>query len=211
MAFRSLVTGPKRCEVGAGLLEAQYAVWSATNPFRILIVLTIVLPETDGADLVPASFVEGEAVTTRAPETEPGLRRMHDRIGGEFAAVVFKPLLSGALLRRRRLLLAGHAGPANVPPLSSGRIHKRTSGQVATSEPVVHHHGREGGTYGSRLRAAVCFNGLLARQRARLRQPSGPTASSKAACILSRTSPRVSAIKPASAKSSASQAHQAIA
>jgi hypothetical protein len=73
------------------------------------------------------------------------------------------------------------------------------------------HHGREVGRFRSRRGAAVCCNGLLARHRERLRQPSGPTASSKAACILRRMSVRVSAIKPASAKSSASQDHQAIA
>jgi hypothetical protein len=35
--------------------------------------------------------------------------------------------------------------PPNVPPLSSGRIRKPEGHQVGTSEPVVLHHGREGG------------------------------------------------------------------
>ena len=46
-------------------------------------------------------------------------------------------------------LFARHAHrPPNVPPLSCGRIRKRGGQQVATSEPVVLHHGREGGGTG---------------------------------------------------------------
>src|SRR6188768_1974639 len=46
------------------------------------------------------------------------------------------------------------------------RPHQETERcQVATSEPVVLHHGREGGPDGSRPGAAVCFNGLLGSQR----------------------------------------------
>ena len=36
---------------------------------------------------------------------------------------------------------------------------------MATSEPVVLHHGREGGGLSSRRGAAVCFNGLLGGAR----------------------------------------------
>jgi hypothetical protein len=40
------------------------------------------------------------------------------------------------------------SSPLNVPPLSSGRIRKPEGHQVAMSEPVVLHHGREGGGAG---------------------------------------------------------------
>ena len=53
-------------------------------------------------------------------------------------------------------------GPPNVPLLSCGRIQKFTTRPEATSEPVVYHHGREGGRGRQRRRAAVCFNSLLA-------------------------------------------------
>lgn len=99
MLSRSFVTGPKHREVDASLFETQWAVWSTTNPVGILIVLPVVLPETNGTDLVTTSFVERDAATTRALETESGLRRMDERIGREFAAVVFKPLLSRVPLR----------------------------------------------------------------------------------------------------------------
>ena len=49
----------------------------------------------------------------------------------------------------------------NVRLLSCGRIRKATSRPVATSEPVVHHHGREGGRRRKPRGAAVCFNSLL--------------------------------------------------
>jgi hypothetical protein len=54
----------------------------------------------------------------------------------------------------------------NVPALSSGRIRKPKRQPVATSEPVVHHDGREGGRRRSRRGAADCLNGLLGSQSA---------------------------------------------
>ena len=99
MLSRSFVTGSKRCEVATGLLKTQRAVWATTNPLGVLIVLPIVLPKTDRTDLVSTPFVEREAVTARACKTDSGLGRTHDRIGGEFAAVVFKPFLAGVPLR----------------------------------------------------------------------------------------------------------------
>ena len=55
----------------------------------------------------------------------------------------------------------GIASLPNVPPLSSGRISKPRGSQMAASEPVVLHHGREGGGPGRDEARPSVFNGLL--------------------------------------------------
>ena len=67
--------------------------------------------------------------------------------------------------KKTRATSRGSFRPPNVPLLSCGRIQKPRRHQMATSEPVVHHHGRQAERCRSRRGAAVRFNSLLGGAR----------------------------------------------
>jgi hypothetical protein len=53
-----LVTGTHGKKVAPSFGEAQSAVWPASNPIRVVVVLPVVLPEAYGTDLVVAALAE---------------------------------------------------------------------------------------------------------------------------------------------------------
>lgn len=62
----SFCRGPERGEVGARLGEAEVVVRSATDHCGVVVVLAVVLPEADRADLVLAPGVEGQVAAAGA-------------------------------------------------------------------------------------------------------------------------------------------------
>ncbi|HEV7932050.1 MAG TPA: hypothetical protein VGP70_06960, partial [Actinomadura sp.] len=57
------VAGSVRGEVAAGLSETEVAIGAAAYFTCVVVVLTLVLPEAHGTDLVHAAFPQGEVST----------------------------------------------------------------------------------------------------------------------------------------------------
>jgi hypothetical protein len=51
-------------EVGPGCREAEQSVWAASDDVRVMVVLAVILPEADRADLVPAPLGQGDEAAT---------------------------------------------------------------------------------------------------------------------------------------------------
>ena len=88
---------PIRCtklaEVHSGLSEAKLAIWSAPHLARIVIILAIVLPEANLADLEPAALRKREIPATRARVLPAGHRRLHDGAAIKALRVLVEPAL----------------------------------------------------------------------------------------------------------------------
>jgi len=78
-------------EVGAGLREAQRSVWTSANNIGVLIILTIILPETHGTNVKAATLREGFKSTAGASIINTFHRMFNDRSTVESITVVFEP------------------------------------------------------------------------------------------------------------------------
>jgi hypothetical protein len=94
MLSMPLFTCAERCKVPTSLLKTEGAVRAAANTGGVLVILTVILPEANGTDLVSPALIEREAPTARASELDAGFGPAHDRVGGQLPAVVLKPLLT---------------------------------------------------------------------------------------------------------------------
>ena len=66
----SLVARPECSIVGTSLGQAQRTVGPTTDAIGVVIVLTVVLPETNDADLEPSTVVESQAPAARTSELD---------------------------------------------------------------------------------------------------------------------------------------------
>jgi hypothetical protein len=107
MLLRLLVTRTKGGKIRPRLLETQRSVGSAPNASGILVVLAVVLPETDRTDFISTSFSQGQESTARASVPNAGLWWANNRIRSQLPDVVIEPLLSRIDIRRR-LRSVGH-------------------------------------------------------------------------------------------------------
>ena len=69
---RPLAARPEPPEVCPCLCEAQSPVRAAAHDVGIVVVLAVVLPNADRADLEPATLAEREASTARTPQGQLG-------------------------------------------------------------------------------------------------------------------------------------------
>jgi len=88
-------------EVGSGLGEAQRAIWSAPNRVGIGIILTIILPKANRADVEPTSFCQGLVSAAGTAIHDAVLRGPYGRLRLKPVAVLLKPLFASLPLFRR--------------------------------------------------------------------------------------------------------------
>jgi hypothetical protein len=53
-----LIASTKSSEVQSGLRKTEFVIWSTANFIRIVVVLAIVLPKTNGANIITASVIK---------------------------------------------------------------------------------------------------------------------------------------------------------
>lgn len=90
-----ILASPAAGEVLAGLSEAQSRIGSASHDIGVVVVLSVIFPETDRADVEAASLVESLAATTGTAQ------RQASRLSRDTLYVQKKPTCSGfdSLLR----------------------------------------------------------------------------------------------------------------
>jgi hypothetical protein len=79
-------------EILSRLLQTESAIWTASNDVGVMIVLTIVLPETHLADVEPTSLLKGQVVTTGTCPALPRFRCTNNRALVELPNVGVEPL-----------------------------------------------------------------------------------------------------------------------
>ena len=94
MRSRALVAGAERSEVGSGPIEAQLSVWPARYIRCVVIVLAVILPEANGADLESTPHLQSEEPAARTGESTAGLGWSVDGVLVELVTVLLKPPLT---------------------------------------------------------------------------------------------------------------------
>ena len=101
MLFCSFIKRAKRQIVFSRLFEAKCTIRAASDDSGIMIVLPVVLPVANLADLEAASFAESEEATAGTLESSPGFRTVDHRVLVELMAVFVKPPASSRQFIRR--------------------------------------------------------------------------------------------------------------
>ena len=72
--LRAYVTGAERHEIVSRLLEAQLGVRTTTYHGGVVIVLTIILPETHRTEFKPTTITQSQIAAARTREPSPLLQ-----------------------------------------------------------------------------------------------------------------------------------------
>ena len=108
MLLCSFITRAKRHIVSSRLFEAKCTIRTASDDSGIMIVLPVVFPEANWADLEAASFAESEETTAWALQSSSGFRTLDHRVLVELTAVLVEPPASSRQFFRRWCLIIGH-------------------------------------------------------------------------------------------------------
>ncbi len=80
MHLRTLLAGTEGRKIGSSLVETERAIRSATYDGRIVVVLSIVLPKANRAQLQSTTLTESEEVTARAWKSTARFRCLDHRV-----------------------------------------------------------------------------------------------------------------------------------